>query len=103
MSKLMQLPKFKTAAEEKDFWQKNDSTDYFDWNHAKPVSFPNLKPSTKTISLRLPENLLNDIKIQANREDIPYQSLMKILLNFGLKKFIDQNHPLKKRKHIKRS
>lgn len=91
MNKFTQLPKFKTASQEKAFWETHDSTDYIDWSHAKQASFPNLKPSTKTISLRLPENLLNDIKTQANKEDVPYQSLMKLLLDFGLKNFFQLN------------
>jgi predicted DNA binding CopG/RHH family protein len=74
------LPVFKTETEEQEFWQKHDSTDYVDWSKAKLVEFPNLKPSTKIISLRLPEGLLNDLKAIANQYDIPYQSLMKILL-----------------------
>ncbi len=66
------IPKFKSEAEESDFWDKADLTDYFDLSKAKKVKFPNLKPSTETISLRLPLWLLNDIKISANKLDIPY-------------------------------
>jgi predicted DNA binding CopG/RHH family protein len=85
MSKLKKIPQFKTAAEENAFWQKHDSADYIDWSSsAKSARFPNLKPSTKTISLRLPESLLNDIRILAHKEDIPYQSLMKVLLAQGV-------------------
>jgi predicted DNA binding CopG/RHH family protein len=80
MSKLKKIPKFKSSSEEDAFWQTHDSTNYLDWSHAKQASFPNLKPSTKSISLRLPEGLLNEIKILANKEDVPYQSLMKMLL-----------------------
>ncbi|MBL1213678.1 MAG: hypothetical protein HND52_10010 [Ignavibacteriae bacterium] len=80
MKKLKRIPKFKTEEEEREFWSKNDSTEYLDWKTSKSVSFPNLKPSTKTISLRLPEFLLNDIKIIANKRDVPYQSLIKIIL-----------------------
>ena len=80
MKKLKNIPKFKNEAEEREFWSKNDSTEFIDWNKSKLVSFPNLKPSTKTISLRLPEFLLNDIKIIANKRDVPYQSLIKIIL-----------------------
>lgn len=72
MNKLAQIPKFKTVSEEKAFWQQHDSADYIDWTQAKQVSFPNLKPSKKTISLRLPEILLNEIKARANKEDVPY-------------------------------
>jgi predicted DNA binding CopG/RHH family protein len=72
-----QPPKFKTEAEERKFWEDNDSADYLDWSKAEKVTMPNLKPSTKTISLRLPESLLESIKIEANRRDMPYQSLIK--------------------------
>ena len=77
MSKVKTTPKFKTEAEEKAFWEAHDSSDFVDWNKAQPVSMPNLKPSTKTISLRLPEGLLDSIKIEANKRDMPYQSLIK--------------------------
>jgi predicted DNA binding CopG/RHH family protein len=80
MKKHKVLPKFKTAAEEQAFWQKHDSTEYVDWSNAKKVNFSRLKPSTRTISLRLPETLLFDIKRLANKFDIPYQSFMKMLL-----------------------
>ena len=77
MSKVKTIPKFKTEAEEKAFWEAHDSSDFVDWNKAQSVSMPNLKPSTKTISLRLPEGLLDSIKIEANKRDMPYQSLIK--------------------------
>lgn len=80
MKKHKKIPKFKSAKEEKEFWETHDSADYIDWEKAKKTQFTNLKPSTKTISLRLPEPLLNDIKILANKKDVPYQSLIKILL-----------------------
>lgn len=80
MSKTKQIPNFKTEAEERDFWEKHDSSDYLDWHNAQAVSMPNLKPSTKTISLRLPEGLLESIKIEANKLDMPYQSLIKVWL-----------------------
>jgi predicted DNA binding CopG/RHH family protein len=78
--KLKKIPKFKSEDEAREFWAKADSTEYLDWSKAKKVSFPNLKPSTETISLRLPKGLLVDIKKLANRNDVPYQSLMKVLL-----------------------
>ncbi|MEN8191728.1 MAG: BrnA antitoxin family protein [Bacteroidota bacterium] len=80
MKKVKNIPKFKTEDEEREFWSKNDSTEYLDWSKSKRLSFPKLKPSTKTISLRLPEFLLNDIKLIANKRDVPYQSLIKIIL-----------------------
>jgi predicted DNA binding CopG/RHH family protein len=77
MNKAKVTPKFKTETEERAFWEKHDSSDYVDWKKAQSVSMPNLKPSTKTISLRLPEGLLDSIKIEANKRDMPYQSLIK--------------------------
>ncbi len=71
-------PKFRTEAEERRFWETHDSADYVDWTKAKPARFPKLKPSTKAISLRLPQGLLDRIKIEANRRDVPCQSLIKI-------------------------
>ncbi len=85
MSKVKKIPKFKTEAEERAFWEKHDSSDYVDWSQAQSVSMPNLKPSTKTISLRLPESLLDSIKIEANRRDMPYQSLIKAWLSEDVK------------------
>ncbi|KAA0018740.1 hypothetical protein F0A16_09555 [Salinicola corii] len=80
MSKTKTTPEFKSEAEERAFWESHDSTDYVDWNQAKRAALPNLKPSTKTISLRLPESLLDRIKIEANKRDMPYQSLIKVWL-----------------------
>jgi len=73
-------PKFKTEAEERKFWETHDSTDYVDWTKAERVRFPNLKPSTAAISIRLPLGLLEQIKVAANKRDIPYQSLIKMWL-----------------------
>ncbi len=78
--KLKKTPKFKNEDEERDFWSKADSTEYFDISSSKKMRFSNLKPSTKTISLRLPEDLLEEIKIEANKRDIPYQSYIKMIL-----------------------
>ncbi|MCP5063771.1 MAG: hypothetical protein GY936_15090 [Ignavibacteriae bacterium] len=80
MKKLKNIPKFKNEEEERKFWTKNDSSDFIDWNKSKLTSFPKLHPSTKTISLRLPEFLLNDIKVIAHKRDVPYQSLIKMIL-----------------------
>ena len=74
------LPQFGSEEEERDFWAEHDSAEYVDWSRAKRVVLPNLKPSTTTISLRLPEHMLNDIKMIANKRDVPYQSLMKSFL-----------------------
>jgi predicted DNA binding CopG/RHH family protein len=73
-------PEFKTEAEERAFWESRDSSDYVDWSQARPARLPNLKPTTKTISLRLPVSLLEGIKIEAHRRDVPYQSLIKTWL-----------------------
>lgn len=78
--KFKSTPKFKNEDEERDFWATADSSEYFDWSKAEEVVFPNLKPSTETISLRLPKYLLARIKEIANFKDVPYQSLMKIFL-----------------------
>ena len=79
--KLKQIPTFKNEDEERDFWATADSSEYFDWNKAKKVVFPNLKPTTESISLRLPSFLLARIKQLANKKDVPYQSLMKMFLS----------------------
>ncbi|MGB0909380.1 MAG: BrnA antitoxin family protein [Nitrospirales bacterium] len=78
--KLKAIPKFKTEIEEQQFWDTHDSTEYVDWSQAKNVTFPNVKPSTQAISLRLPLSLLEKIKVEANRRDVPYQSLIKVWL-----------------------
>ncbi len=84
-SKTKKIPKFKTEDQEREFWAKNDATDFFDLKKSgKGVRFPNLKPSTQTISLRLPEDLLEEIKLMANKRDVPYQSLIKMLLRESL-------------------
>ena len=80
VKKLKPVPKFHTEAEERTFWETHDSADYVDWSKAERVHLPNLKPSTTAISLRLPVSLLDQIKIAANKRDVPYQSLIKIWL-----------------------
>jgi predicted DNA binding CopG/RHH family protein len=80
MSKLKSIPVFKTEAGERKFWETHDSTDYIDWSRAERVRFPNLKPSTTAISIRLPSGLLEQIKVAANKRDVPYQSLIKMWL-----------------------
>ncbi len=74
------LPTFASEAQERKFWETHDSSEYLDWSKAKKTSLPNLKPSTKTISLRLPQHLLDSIKVAANARDVPYQSLIKVWL-----------------------
>jgi len=77
---LKPIPHFRSEAEERRFWETHDSTDYVDWSKARRVSFPNLKLSTTSISLRLPQGLLDQIKVAANKRDVPYQSLIKVWL-----------------------
>ena len=79
------IPEFKNETEEREFWLKADSSEYIDWNKAKPVIMPKLKPSTETISIRLPEHLLYELKLLANKNDVPYQSLIKIYLQEKIK------------------
>ena len=74
------LPHFKTESEEREFWATADSTRYVDWKRAHRAVFPSLRPSLKTISLRLPELMLDELKLLANKRDIPYQSLLKLFL-----------------------
>ncbi|MGD0488892.1 MAG: BrnA antitoxin family protein [Syntrophorhabdales bacterium] len=81
MKKLKKVPTFNNEEEEFEFWSTHDSTEYVDWSKAARVSFPNLKPSTRTISLRLPAWLLHELKILANKQDVPYQSLLKMYLS----------------------
>lgn len=78
--KLKPIPRFRSEAEEREFWETHDSTEYLDWSKAERVRFPNLKLSTQSISLRLPQGLLDRIKIAANKRDVPYQSLIKVWL-----------------------
>jgi predicted DNA binding CopG/RHH family protein len=78
--KLKVVPKHRSEDREREFWAKADSTDYVDWDGARPLVLPDLKPSLKTISLRLPEHLLAELKLLANKRDVPYQSLLKLYL-----------------------
>ncbi len=78
---MKKIPKFTSEAQERLFWQTHDSSEYIDWSDAEEVTLPKLKPSTKTISLRLPETMIDELKILANKRDVPYQSLLKIFLS----------------------
>lgn len=78
--KLKEIPKFKNEDEEREFWWTHDSTEYVDWDKAELVVFPNLKPTTRTVSLRLPNTMLERLKVAANKRDVPYQSLIKMFL-----------------------
>ena len=83
---LKAIPQVANEAEERAFWESRDSVDYLDWTKARRATLPNLKPSTKTISLRLPQHLLDSIKAAANSRDVPYQSLIKVWLQEKLHK-----------------
>ena len=83
------IPEFRTEDEEREFWASQDSSDYVDWAQARRAVFPKLKLSTETISLRLPASLLADLKILANRTDVPYQSLLKVYLADRVREEID--------------
>jgi len=85
MQKLKEIPTFKNEEEESLFWDVNDITEYFDMSKAKPVRFSNLKKTTKSISLRLPVDMIDELKIKANAMDVPYQSLIKMFLTNALK------------------
>ena len=74
------IPSFKSENEEREFWASHDSADFINWKKAKRTIFPDLKPSVKAISLRLPESMLEELRLLANKRDVPYQSLLKIFL-----------------------
>ena len=85
------VPKFKSENKERAFWARHDSTEFIDWRKAKKVVLPNLKPSVKTISIRLPEMMLEELKVLANKRDIPYQSLLKIFLAERLERELEHS------------
>lgn len=79
------IPKFANEADERAYWETHDTSDHLDWTKARSITLPNLKPTTKTISLRLPQHLLDSIKVAANARDVPYQSLIKVWLQEKLR------------------
>ena len=85
MKKKLAVPKFKTVAEERRFWEKIDLTEYFDSDDLQAVSFPNLKPSSRSISIRLPESMLLRLKEKANELHLPYQALIKHYISQGIR------------------
>lgn len=91
------IPKFKNEDEEQDFWSDHDSSEYLSWKNAERVLFPNLKPSTKSISLRLPESLLDALRQMANEWDVPYQSLIKMILQERIERELRSRHLPKSR------
>lgn len=86
MPKRKKIPRFKTEEQEREFWAEHDSVDYVDWSNAERVTLANLKPATKTISVRLPESLLDELKLLANKRDVPYQSLLMLYVAERVKK-----------------
>lgn len=80
IKKFKAIPPFKSDEEAGAFWMTHDTTEYLDWSKARRVTFPKLRPSTATISLRLPQGLLNELRTLANERDVPYQSLLKVFL-----------------------
>ena len=90
-SKLKQKPTFKSEAEEAAFWASHDSTEYVDYTKSRRMIFPKLKPSTETISLRLPKSLLEQLKTLANKRDVPYQTLLKLFLLERVQAELHQN------------
>jgi predicted DNA binding CopG/RHH family protein len=90
------IPTFRSEDDEREFWATADSTDYFDWSQARRAVFPNLKPSTATISLRLPQGMLDELKVLANQRDVPYQSLLKVFLSDRIA--AERGHPRLRRR-----
>jgi predicted DNA binding CopG/RHH family protein len=86
VKKAKSFPTFKSEDEEREFWANHDSTDYIDWSEAERVLFPNLKPSVRTISLRLPVSMIAALKTLAHQRDVPYQSLLKVFISERLEK-----------------
>lgn len=86
IKKFRKIPLFKNEIEESKFWMTHDSTDYVDWSKAKQVSFPNLKRSTQSVLIRFPVSLISDLKVIANKKDVPYQSYVKIILAEAVKR-----------------
>ena len=86
IAKKKTVPEFRSEDEEREFWGTNDSTEFIDWRSAGSQKFPNLKPTLRTISLRLPVSMIEDLKVLANKRDVPYQSLLKVFLAERLKK-----------------
>ena len=86
------IPNFKNEEEEREFWSKHDSSEYLNWKSAERVLFPNLKPSTRAISLRLPESLLDALRQLANERDVPYQSLIKMILQERIEQDFKSRH-----------
>lgn len=98
--KLKPIPRFRSHEEAGEFWMTHDTTEYLDWSTARRVSFPNLRPSTATISLRLPQGLLDELRTLANQRDVPYQSLLKVYL---AERIAQERRPVRPRKRSRAS
>jgi predicted DNA binding CopG/RHH family protein len=90
---MRKIPNFRSEDEEREFWSQRDSSQYLDWKTARRVVMPKLKPSVRTISLRLPESMIEELKLLANKRDIPYQSLLKIFLAERIEKELSASLP----------
>jgi predicted DNA binding CopG/RHH family protein len=88
---LKAIPRFETEDEEREFWSEHDSADYVDWKRAQRAKLPDLKPTTRTVSIRLPETMLEDLRMLANKRDVPYQSLLKIYVAERIEKELRSN------------
>ena len=97
MSSRKKIPAFKDEAAERAFWGREDSAEYLDWSEARPLTLPNLRPTLRTISLRLPETMIAELKLLANKRDVPYQSLLKVFLAERIKMELSETNG-KKRK-----
>ena len=86
MKRLKKMPKFKDEDAEREFWSKADSTEYVDWSRAQKLLLPNFRPTLRTISLRLPESMIAELKLLAHQRDVPYQSLLKVFLAEKIKR-----------------
>jgi predicted DNA binding CopG/RHH family protein len=95
------IPKFSSEAEEREFWATADSTEYVDWKKGKRMMLPKLRPSLKTISLRLPELMLEELKVLANKRDVPYQSLLKVYLGERIEKELKVAVPRERRSNYR--
>ena len=95
------IPKFSSEVEEREFWATADSTEYVDWKKGKRIMLPKLRPSLKTISLRLPELMLEELKVLANKRDVPYQSLLKVYLGERIEKELKVAVPRERRSNYR--
>ncbi len=95
LTEFKEIPDFRDEDQERAFWATHDSTEYIDWDNAESTILPHLKPSTKTISLRLPETMLDELRVIANKRDVPYQSLIKVFLKERIDQELEQHAGVK--------